>query len=336
MDENTRPIDIFSLIFTDELIDRLVEWTNSNYAQKKRLQPEKHRMKWTDTYLDEIRAFLAALIIMNDMIIVLRFERYFTSKDSKWYLQIPGIPTIFTRDRFKQLKRYLHFCDPNVPVLAVNDPAFDRLHKIRQVVSMLQEKFETLYYPRKEISIDGSMIPFKERLKFKQRMPLKPVKVGIKMFALSESQSGYCHKFQVYLSKDDDEADGGELGKTGLVVVRLLDGLQHKGFNVYVDNFYTSVPLFHHLSNHGISACGIIRTNRKYFPIKMLLPAAPGLNQGEFVWAAYKSMIALTWKDRKPVSFISTIHDPHLGNSYQTSKSWRSLLRNGDKLSFTR
>ena len=49
------------------------------------------------------------------------------------------------------------------------------------------------------------MIPFKGRLKFKQQMPLKAVKVGIKMFVLSESQSGYCHKFQVCLGKDDDE-----------------------------------------------------------------------------------------------------------------------------------
>ena len=45
MEGNTRPINIFSLIFTDELTENLVESTNSNYAQKKRLQPDKHRMK---------------------------------------------------------------------------------------------------------------------------------------------------------------------------------------------------------------------------------------------------------------------------------------------------
>ena len=87
MEGNTHPINIFSLIFTDELTDNLVEWTNSNYAQTNRLQPDKHRMKWTDTYPDEIRAFLAVLIIVNDMIIVLRFERYFRSEDSKWYFR---------------------------------------------------------------------------------------------------------------------------------------------------------------------------------------------------------------------------------------------------------
>ena len=80
------------------------------------------------------------------------------------YLQIPGITTIFTRDRFKHLKRYFHFCDSNVPVPAVNDPTFDRLHKTRIVISILQEKFEALSYPNKEISIDEHMIPFKGKM----------------------------------------------------------------------------------------------------------------------------------------------------------------------------
>ena len=53
-------------------------------------------MKWTDMYLDEIRAFLAVLIIMNDMIKVLRFERYLDLKIQNG-TQIPGITTIFTR-----------------------------------------------------------------------------------------------------------------------------------------------------------------------------------------------------------------------------------------------
>ena len=67
----------------------------------------------------------------------------------------------FYKDRLKQLKRYFHFCDPNVPVTVVNDPALDRLHKITPVISILQEKFETLYYPLKEILIGENMIPFK-------------------------------------------------------------------------------------------------------------------------------------------------------------------------------
>ena len=45
----------------------------------------------------------------------------------------------------------------------------------------------------------------------------------------------------------------------------------------------------------------------------MFFEAVPGLTWGEFVWASYKDLLALTWKDRKAVSFLSTIHDPDLG-----------------------
>ena len=80
-------------------------------------QGVKHRMKWTDLYLDDTGALIAVLFIMKNTIIGPRFEHYFTSEDLKWYLPTPGIFTIFTRDRFKQLKRYLYFCDSNVPVV---------------------------------------------------------------------------------------------------------------------------------------------------------------------------------------------------------------------------
>ena len=52
----------------------------------------------------------------------------------------------FYKDRLIQLKRYFHFCDPNIPVPVVNDPALHILHKIRPVVSIVQEKCDTLYY----------------------------------------------------------------------------------------------------------------------------------------------------------------------------------------------
>ena len=56
----------------------------------------------------------------------------------------------------------------------------------------------------KNISVDESMIPFKGRLQFKQRMPLKPVKYGIKLFEVCESKTGYCMKFSVYLGKQGE------------------------------------------------------------------------------------------------------------------------------------
>ena len=68
---------IFNLLFDDVLFQQIMDWTNANAAKKHTENPEKHKGKWTDTTIKEICAFVATLIIMNDMVYVPRFERYF-------------------------------------------------------------------------------------------------------------------------------------------------------------------------------------------------------------------------------------------------------------------
>ena len=88
-----------------------------------------------------------------------------------------------------------------------------------------------------------SMIPFEGRLKFKQRMPLKPVKVGIKMFVVSEAQTGYCHKFPIYLGKEgEDNGNERDLGKTALFVC-----VCYVDYNIKASKFILiiSAPVFH-------------------------------------------------------------------------------------------
>ena len=35
---------------------------------------------------------------------------------------------------------------------------------------------------------------------------------------------------------------------------------------MYLDNYFTSVPLFEHLKNASVGVCGTIKTNRKFLP----------------------------------------------------------------------
>ena len=46
------------------------------------------------------------------------------------------------------------------------------------------------------------MIKFTGRSSLKQYMPMKPVKRGIKVWALADSHNGYFHKLQVYTGKE--------------------------------------------------------------------------------------------------------------------------------------
>ena len=90
------------------------------------------------------------------------------------------------RDKFDQLWRYLHLQDnesrPQTP---------DKLWKMRWFVEYLAERFRTIYTPKTAVSIDESMVKFKGRLSFRQYLPAKPIKWGIKIWALCEPSTGY-------------------------------------------------------------------------------------------------------------------------------------------------
>ena len=66
------------------------------------------------------------------------------------------------------------------------------------------DKARDTYETSKNISIDEGMIAFKGRLAFRQYMPAKPTKYGIKVWMAADSSNGYVANFSVYLGKESD------------------------------------------------------------------------------------------------------------------------------------
>lgn len=50
------------------------------------------------------------------------------------------------------------------------------------------------------------------------------------------------------------------------VVIKLMQGLEGKGFNLIIDNWYSSPGSFHDLAEDKILACGTVRANGKGLP----------------------------------------------------------------------
>ena len=69
--DSGRAIDFFMLYFTEEIIGRIVEFTNKN-AQSKGAQ------NWRPVTAAELKAFLALLIISNDIVVVPRCSNVFS------------------------------------------------------------------------------------------------------------------------------------------------------------------------------------------------------------------------------------------------------------------
>ena len=92
-----------------------------------------------------------------------------------------------------------------------------------------------------------------------------------------------------------------------------MKDLTYQGHHLYIDNFYTSVPLVLFLVSQGIYTCGTMRSNRKYYPHDLLSKNAKSMKRGESVSASFQRLTALMWKDSKPVYFLSSIHDASMG-----------------------
>ncbi|CAH1973228.1 unnamed protein product [Acanthoscelides obtectus] len=72
--------------------------------------------------------------------------------------------------------------------------------------------------------IDESMVPFRGRLSFRQYVPNKTHRYGVKLYKLCTS-SGYTYNLKVYTGKGDTQP---ELGHAQSIVLKLLEDVNKK------------------------------------------------------------------------------------------------------------
>ena len=86
-----RPVDIFQLFISDELLEKIARWTNEWFQVKKTAEPNKHKAPFTPiTDIAELKAYMGIILAMNQNIDLLRYEHYFRQDESKWLLLTPG------------------------------------------------------------------------------------------------------------------------------------------------------------------------------------------------------------------------------------------------------
>lgn len=93
-------------------------------------------------------------------------------------------------------------------------------------------------------------------------MPNKPDKFGLKFWLLVDVESKYVFNILPYLGKDEMlSRQGRPLAED--VVLRLIEPLKNKGYNITIDNFFTSLPLAEKLKKLRTSIVGTMRKKQK-------------------------------------------------------------------------
>jgi hypothetical protein len=111
------------------------------------------------------------------------------------------------------------------------------------------------------LAVDEVIAKCKGRVVFKEYIPKKRKRFGIKMFKLRDS-NGYTYDTSVYLGKERQRATQ-HLTATHATVTNLTRGVQGFGHKLYMDNFFSSPDL---LGPKKIYCCGTVSLHRRGMP----------------------------------------------------------------------
>lgn len=162
LDESAGFVEHFQQYFNGEITDLIVEETNQYAIQFLRTllisKPGEIDKKELTTFFTRI--ILQGVIEKPDV------KSYRLTRD---VLSTPAFRDVMGRDRFMLIMKFLHFTDNEAPVDGHPNP---KLRKHWPVLTKLTEKFQTLYTPERNVSVDESLLRFKGRLSWKQYMPV--------------------------------------------------------------------------------------------------------------------------------------------------------------------
>ena len=304
--QDSSPLDIFEIFFSPEMF-KLIQKETNRYAtqqinkkkQEGSLKPKSVFAQWNTASLQDIKKFFSVIIHMS----VLRKS----SVRDYWSLR-PIIHTPYaasvgmSRDRFLALLTMLHL-NNNDGKAARGQPGYDPLFKIRPIIDTLVTKFQDVYTPEEQLTIDEAICPFRGRIFFRVYIKGKPHKYGIKMFELCEAKSGYVYNLEVYTGAHPTKS---EHNTAFSVVDRLCDKIKGKGHCVYMDRWFSSPKIFDHLWSCKTKAVGTVMSNRKEMPKQAF---STKLKKGEKISRQRNHLLAVKWKDIRDVFFLTTAHE---------------------------
>ncbi|XP_033109446.1 piggyBac transposable element-derived protein 4-like [Anneissia japonica] len=293
--------DIFHYFLDDEILEYVTEETNKYVAQQMCLleqMPEHSGLKdWRDTNVGELKAFIAILLGIG----MDKRGSYDAYWSSNWFLERPGLKSVMSKNRFLMLFRFLHFGKRD-NVLPRDNPNFDPLLKIRHFMEHIISKFQTAFYPSREVFVNKRIIPFEGWTGFSSmHHSKKSHKTRMMALTLVDANTGYifnsCICSGIALNNSTQE-----------VVTSLCRPLFGNRHHVYMDNYFTSPALFSVLAANNLGACGTLKTNRIGVPeaIKDANPqeGKPAVTERD------GNLLFLAWKDKRQESFVlTTIHN---------------------------
>ncbi|XP_063931144.1 piggyBac transposable element-derived protein 4-like [Zophobas morio] len=292
--------DIWKHFFSDKILDCIVKNTNDHIRLARANYTRERDAKETDIL--EVQALLGLLYLAG----VLKSSRLNVEElrnSNGTGVEIFRLTT--SQSRFRFLLQHLRFDDMTTREVRKK---LDKLAPIREIFDNFVTNCKTAYTPFEYVTIDEKLEAFRGRCAFKQYIPNKPNKYGIKIFALVDAKTFYTSNLEVYAGKQPDGPFAVN-NSPNAAVQRLCQPIKGTGRNVTLDNWFTSIDLLDTLyKNFNLTLLGTIRKNKKELPIEFSRPFKRPALTSMFGFRENATLVSYMSKKNKNVLLVSSMH----------------------------
>ncbi|XP_063324883.1 piggyBac transposable element-derived protein 3-like [Pelmatolapia mariae] len=180
----------------------------------------------------------------------------------------------------------------------------DKLAVIRVLWEKWVARLPLLFKPGVDVCVDEQLVAFKGRCGFRQYMPRKPAKYGIKIWVTCDVATSYPWKMEIYTGKSPGSSR--EVNQGMRVVLQLTEGLQ--GHTVTCDNFFTSFSLAEELLRRKLALVGTIRRNKPELPPQLVQLRQRKILSSLFAFTKTTMAVSYMPKQGKNVLLLSPKH----------------------------
>lgn len=307
LQESSKIIDFWSLLFQTDILEQVLKWTNHRIEKQQSKYFDKSRSEIKKMDLIELKAFIGLLVYTsvfksNTENIETLFSTDGTGRDI--------FRAVMNQKRFAFILLCLRFDNPE-------DRETRREHDPATAISELFQKFvnncQAVYTPGSNVCVDEMLIGFRGRCRFKMYMPMKPVKYGLKILCLTDARNNYFYNGYIYCGKNTDGMHLSEeekrYSKPTQAVLRLSKPFFDSNRNVTADNWFSSIELVDILFDKGLTFVGTLKKNKREIPKEFLPARRKEVGSSMYGFSKRLTILSYVPKKNKVVIAVSSMHN---------------------------
>ena len=152
----------------------------------------------------------------------------------------------------------------------------DKLAAVREIFNIFITNCKTYYSLGQNVTVDEQLPAFRGRCGFRNYIPSRPNKYGLKIYCMSDAKLFYTSNMEIYCG-EQPEGPYRQSNSPHDVVMRITEPIHGSGRNITTDNWFTSLPLVKELEKKKLSFVGTVRKKKESYRRVHFCKGPPGV-----------------------------------------------------------